>query len=388
MKNRTTAYCFFLMLLYGVSALMFGTLLPELMRVFILSMSKGGLIVTMQSIGGLMVALAGVGLGDRIRKGPAIIVAFGGLGLSLIATGAAGSYWIVLVAFFCAGLCQRLLDTMLNALVGDVHTGRRGFYMNILHLFFGIGAFAGPLVARAMLNAGIAWSGVYVLVGSVYLIAVVPGFAILRQSGTPGGSAGADRSWSLMSRPALFGLGFCLLFYVMHQSGVSSWFPFFFESELGADADLASAALSVYWVGIILSRLLASWVSQRVRPSALVVGGTLIGGLVLLLGLVVGGGLFITMTAFATGVLTGCIIPLSLVVAHDWYHQNTGSVTSFLAFFMLAGRLFAPWVMGKLGDVLSLGSSMYVTVAALLLCAVSMILAQTAHRREKAATNR
>jgi fucose permease len=371
------------MLLYGVSALMFGTLLPELMRSFTLSMSRGGLIVTVQSIGGLVVAIAGVGLGDRIKKGPAIVLAFGGLGLSLVVTGAASSYWIVLASFFCAGLCQRLLDTMLNALIGEAHTTRRGFYMNILHLFFGIGAFAGPLLARTILNAGIAWSGVYFIVGGAYLVAVVPGVAILKHTGMTGKSAATHISWSLRSRPALFGLGFCLLFYVMHQSGVSSWFPFFFEAELGADADLASAALSVYWVGIILSRLLASRVSLRVRPSVLVIGGALVGGIVLFLGLVVGGGLFITLAAFATGILTGCIIPLCLVVAHDWYHQNTGSVTSLLAFFMLAGRLFAPWVMGKLGDGLSLGSSMYVTVLALLLCAVSMVSAQAVHKREQ-----
>ncbi len=383
MKTRVTAYCFLLMLLYGISALMFGTLLPELMESFSLSMSKAGLIVTVQSIGGLLAAAAGIAFGDRVRKGPSIAVSFIGLGISLIITGISGNYWTLLTAFFLAGLCLRGLDTMLNALVGDIHKTRRGFYMNILHLFFGVGAFAGPLLARVMLNAGIGWPKVYLLVGGVYLAAGVPGIAILRRSGKQGGPGQPADLRSLRLKPALLGLGFCLLFYVMHQSGISSWFPLFFESELRADADFASAALSIYWIGIILSRLFASRLSQRVKPSVLIVVGAVCGGSILLLGLLLGRGLLITIAAFATGVLTGCIIPLCLVVAHDWYRENTGSVTSLLAFFMLTGRMLAPWAMGKFGDALGLGSSMYLTVFALFFCAASMVSSQIAHTRER-----
>ncbi len=84
-----TALCFALMALYGVSAVMIGTLIPEMMRAFSLSMARGGLVVTLQSFGGLAAAAAGLSLGDRVRKGRAIVVSFIGLGVSLIISGAA-----------------------------------------------------------------------------------------------------------------------------------------------------------------------------------------------------------------------------------------------------------------------------------------------------------
>ena len=123
------------MFLYGISVVMIGTVLPEFIKQYSLTMSEGGLVVTVQSLGGLSMVFAGIVLADRVPKSLVIVISFIVLGAFRLLTAAAASYPVLLVVFFCSGLALRNLDTMLNAFIGDIHKERRGFYMNILHLF-------------------------------------------------------------------------------------------------------------------------------------------------------------------------------------------------------------------------------------------------------------
>ena len=56
------------MILYGISAVIVGTTLPEMISSFSLSLARAGLIVTLQNAGGIAVLIAGTFLADRINK--------------------------------------------------------------------------------------------------------------------------------------------------------------------------------------------------------------------------------------------------------------------------------------------------------------------------------
>lgn len=83
------------MALLGVAAIMIGTTLPEMIRSFGLTLSRGGLIVSAQSAGGLVAMFAGLLVADRISKPLWILISVGLVGLLLGLAGLAPGYWVL-----------------------------------------------------------------------------------------------------------------------------------------------------------------------------------------------------------------------------------------------------------------------------------------------------
>ena len=379
-----TAYSNLLMFLYGISVVMIGTVLPEFIKQYSLTMSEGGLVVTVQSLGGLSMVFAGIVLADRVPKSLVIVISFIVLGAFRLLTAAAASYPVLLVVFFCSGLALRNLDTMLNAFIGDIHKERRGFYMNILHLFFSLGAFVGPSLARFLLNAGTGWRSIYILIGLIYLGVGIPGFALMRKDGIDAHSSQVEKRRTPgaghVIKLEMLLLGLSLLLYAVHQSGITAWLPHYMNTELHAGVNLSSYALSLYWVGIILSRLIASRISTRVAPSVLVTIGTIITGTYLTVGFfALKHPVSAVVLLGIAGAMTGAVIPLSMVIAHDWHPEKTGSSTAYLTFYLLAGHLLSPALIGLVGDSKGLSGAMLITSISLVCCSVASLYARKVH---------
>lgn len=167
-----------IMFLYGLSAVLIGPTLPGMIDEFSLSLSAGGLVSSMQNAGGFAGAVIALFVADRLSRPGTVIVSFVLLALALIGVGLSRGYLSLVLLFAATGLFIRVLDVMLNA-----HTGEVGHAaaMSRLHMFFSIGAFVGPIIARAVMDAGTGWDDVYRSVGAVYLIVAVLALPRLRR---------------------------------------------------------------------------------------------------------------------------------------------------------------------------------------------------------------
>ena len=376
------------MLLYGLSAVLIGPTLPGMIATFGLSLTQAGLVGSVQSAGGFLGALLSLWIADRVSHPRTALVSFVLLALALVAIGVAGGYVLVLIAFGLTGLFTRLLDVMLNAHTGELAGRRSGKAMATLHMFFSIGAFAGPIVARAIMGAGIGWPDVYRSIGIVYLLVVVLSARWLRaytqthpdpvhdDGGAPRSSPSAtDAPRAAVPAPAhprpsiLVALGLlagALFFYAVHQVGVTSWVPYFLESTRGAGADLASFGLSAYWVGIIVGRFFASRAVERLGAARLLIIGCVISA-VATLGAVLTPAVVIAQLLFAiAGMTSGATIPLAYSVGFTILPSRTGSVTAAMSIVMLAGRFLGPWMIGVVADRSSLSIAMSIPGFALL----------------------
>ena len=383
-KRLQTVYCNLVMFLYGISMVMIGTLLPEFINQFSLSMSKGGSVITLQSIGGLATVFGGIALADRVPKATVIIISFLVLGILRFLTGTSGSYMALLIVFFFSGMALRLLDTMLNAFIGNIHQRRRGFHMNILHLFFSLGAFVGPALAISLLNLGTGWRDIYFMTGLVYLCVGIPGLFLMRRDTVV---RSTDRKHPVKSggtrhviKLEMVLLGLSLLLYAVHQSGITAWLPHYMSTELNANLNVSSYALSIYWIGIILSRLIASRISIKIKPSILVTVGTIITGIYLTFILLLNRNAVFTIGILGiAGAMTGAVIPLSMAIAHDWHPDRTGSSTAYLTLFLLAGHLLSPGLIGFVGDAKGLAGAMLITSISLICCSIASFYARKVH---------
>ncbi|HEY7131824.1 MAG TPA: MFS transporter, partial [Candidatus Limnocylindrales bacterium] len=106
------------------------------------------------------------------RLGRRRVLALAGLlhGAGIAGFGLAPTWMAFVLIALPAGLGAGVLDGGSNGLFLDLFRSGRGRAMNLLHLFFSIGALTAPLVAGALVDGGVAWQAVMVGTG----IALVP----------------------------------------------------------------------------------------------------------------------------------------------------------------------------------------------------------------------
>ncbi len=362
------------MLLYGISAVLIGPTLPGMIAQFDLSLSAAGLIATMQNAGGFIGAVVALVIADRFSRPGMILVSFALLAAALFAVGTAERYLTLVIAFAASGLCIRVLDVMLNAHTGELAEGNSGKALSTLHMFYSIGAFVGPLVVRGLVRTTMAWSGVYQIVAAGYLLVLIGAAGFFRSyldSGRRRSSReqapAVKRHTPSRSSAALVGmLSFLLFFYAIHQIGLVAWLPYYLEVGRGASSDLASYALSMYWIGIIAGRFISSRVVVRIGARRILCIGTLLAAAATAGGILVPSPAWAVVLVAAAGMTSGATIPLAYSVGYTLLPQRTGSVTAWMSIIMLAGRLLGPWFIGTVADHVTLLVAMLIPAAALM----------------------
>jgi fucose permease len=381
-KTLLTGYLYLLMLAYGLYVTMIGPLMPELIGQYSLRMSQGGLIVSSNSMGGLLIILLGGILIDRLPKSRLIAVLFLLYSIWLLLVGTSPIYIVLLLLFFALGATTRMLDIVLNAFTADLYPERRGFFLNLLHTFFGIGAFLGPVFARALLNLQAEWHIVFLILGCVCLLIFTLYITMIRRQESIGRNHASEeqsRSFSWLRSPRIWFLCLVMILYAGHQTGVTVWLPMYLQTHLRTDVNLASYALSVFWLGIIAGRIASSLLTTRFDPKHLVLWGCLFGGLFLVAGIVSGLPLVLIAAAGITGMLTGSTIPLLITMGCGWFPSSSGSVTSLLYLNSNLAKMVFPWLVGFIADSYSFRFGMHVTGVTLLLASLVILPLPRSH---------
>jgi fucose permease len=147
------------------------------------------------------------------------------------------------------------VNAALNAYAA-AHFGPRR--INWMHAAYGLGATAGPVLATAMLGAGLSWRGVYGSMGAA--LALVAGAFALTLSAW---AAPRPRPAGKTRRPALLGS----LVFTAVEAGIEGaaglWGYVFLTEGRGMPAPVAGLVVSAYWGMMFLGRVLLGAVAER-----------------------------------------------------------------------------------------------------------------------------
>jgi fucose permease len=315
-----------------------------------------------------------------VLGGAALLHAAGIAGFGLVS-----SWELFLAAMVPAGLGAGCLDGGANGLVLDVYRERRGRAMNLLHMFFSVGAFLAPLAVGQAVEAGVPWQAV-TLATSLPLVALAAAyFAGPMPSGRRDrGPAGVYDATSaagrrLMTVPLLL-LGAAIAFYVAAEVGVSSWLVRFLEP---APLTTATLALSLYWVGIAIGRLLSAAIADRFdhmrfAVACVVAMAAAIGAAVVAPSLPLSIGLFAV-----AGVASGPVYPMIVALGGDRYPDRSAAVGGTLSGFAVIGSVVYPPAMGILSVTVGLPVAMAGNVVLGLASAAALIVLGRSDGRDR-----
>jgi MFS transporter, FHS family, glucose/mannose:H+ symporter len=353
------------MLIFGIVLTTLGAVLPSVIERFGIDKAAAGTLLLLMSFGILAGSLVFGPLVDRygykwLLLGSAALIFVGLEGIAF-----APSMGTLRGAVFFIGFGGGVINGGVNALVADISPeGERGAAISLLGVFFGLGAVGVPFVLGMLLDdfsysVVIAGVGGFVLVTLAYL--GVTRFPAPKQ---PQGFPIAQAK-GLLRDPVLLLFGFILFLESGVELTVGGWTATFFRDELGVTGERALVFLSLYWLGMMLARLVLGVVLRRTQPvRALLacIGIGLLGSALLLgsRGLVpAAAGVFLLGVGFAA------TFPVILGLVGDRYAHLSGTAFSIAFVMALTGGMLMPYLTGVLGARYGLRTSFLIVPVAL-----------------------
>ena len=349
---------------FGIVMAVLGTLfgLPEMRQRLKIDLAQQGNVFLLLYVGILLATLVAGPVIDSI--GNKIILVTSAV---LVASGMAGfafahSFGGAAIPAVLLGVGGGGLNTSTNALVSDLYGEDRGPMLNVLGIFYGIGALGIPLLAAAFAGHFPIAPQLLICTGLAGACALL--FLGLRFPEPSGGPRGF--SWhemlSVARLPGVLVLGLLLFCESGNEASIGGWTSTY-VAETGLGPRTATLILAGYWAALMLGRLFVARILQFVGKRQLVLAsgvGALAGAAILLMsrleGMLVAGVLLI-------GLSYAGVFPTVLAIAGDTYRKMTGTVFGLLFAIALVGGMSFPWAVGQLSQGLGLRYGMVVPLA-------------------------
>ena len=308
----------------------------------------------------------------RVLGGAVLIHGMGVAGLGLVPT------WELFVAAgMTAALGAGCLDGGANGLVLDVYREGRGRAMNLLHMSFSVGALAAPVIVGTLVTGGVPWQTIAVATGAVVSMLALA-YALVPMPSGRRSIAGAAVDPAVGSRrtgrPLLAGplllLGIAIATYVAAEVGVSNWLVRFLEPAPLATATLA---LSLYWAGLTVGRLVSSIIADRFDHLRFTLTSAL-AMTILIAVAVLAPTLPLSIVAFAiAGVASGPVFPMIVAIGGERYPERSAAVGGSLTGLAVVGSTIWPPAMGFLSVTVGLTAAMLGNVLMGLACVIALV---------------
>lgn len=345
---------------FGVVMSSLGALLPSLTATLGLRKVDAGLLFLCMNFAMVMGSLVFGPICDRF--GFRLLLIASSLlisGAFALLSGAAG-YGLIVVSMSVLGFAGGALNGGTNALLNDISPDRRQGALNLLGIFFGVGALFTPFFIGSLL----ATVGLWFILVSLSILTLAP-FALFMLARFPaakhGGGFRPSELRAVLGNPVLYLFG-CLLFF---QSGneftVGGWVSSFLEERHHVGSGAAAYALAGYWGAVLAGRLGASRIGARMNSSTLVAGGAFL-AMLSTVGLIFSGSGPIAMLLVAfVGLGFAAIFPTTLAQAGTVFASHSGTAFSVIFVLALSGGMTAPWLVGRIAQTHGIGAGFWVT---------------------------
>lgn len=353
-------------LVFGIVMTMLGAILPSLIAQYGIAKSNAGALFLLMS-GGLLVGSLVFGpIVDHYGYKAVMVLCTALVLVGLEGIAFASSLAMLRLAVFTIGVGGGVLNGGANALVADISADGRSAGLSLLGIFFGIGAFGVPFALGFLLDyfaytSLVAGIGVLVLIPVVFFVAIR--FPAPKQpQGFP-----LKEGVALAKEPALLLLSLILFLQSGLEIAVGGWTSTFFSEVLALDAQAAMFALSVFWIGMMLARLLLGTKLKDVPQARVLqafIGVAVVGAVLLLTArsawLAVPG-IFLVGAGLAAG------YPVILGFVGDLYSALSGTAFSIALVIGLTGGSLWPYLMGVVGEAAGLRMSFVIVPISLVL---------------------
>lgn len=372
---------FILFFLSGICAISSGVIVSILRDSYDLSFSSTGTLLSIMSAGNIVASfLAGV-LPSKIGAKKAVLLLTIGYFLGYLLCAFTGVFGLLAIAFLIIGLAKGSAITNCNVLV-STNAIERTRAMNVLHACYAAGALLCPFLIQAFLGIdahapmiGIALAGL--LMWFLFLVTKLPDERTSTSTTTSAGANADDRTFAFL-RDSTFWILTALVFCQnAAEQSVNGWLVTYFKSEQILSGTLANYTVSIMWGSTLIARLLIAFVfpvkNLYKTLSIMGLGLTVLYAILVQMHTPVAASIVLFLFAFA---MAG-VNPLAIAgVGQMTSPASMGTLLSTAA----CGAILMPYIIGRIGDAISLQAGM---AANLVPCVGILVLSLLMYHRTK-----
>ena len=366
-KTKHNILLFWLMgafVVYAIYIVLFGTLSTTMMDFYAINTGAQGVFTMVSSIGGIAAALFCALAGERFSKLWAIMIGTLLLGAAALGIGLAPPYLLACLFSLLCGVGYTVIDVMGNSAITEYFPDRTKTLLPMVQIIFGIGTMVGPFLATSLLIPDVSHSFVrsFLLVGGLGVIVTVFYSISLKRSSdflpkvdiksmaasarqNPGEIFRSWKSWVILLA--------CSLFCAFNMS-IVAWYPTFFSLYRGMDTEGAALMLTLFYVGILVMRIISPLVFKKIQPQKVFVLFSLISIALMLVAINTPS---IPMAMVFT-VLGGAFQSLNIVcvimIATELFPSRKASASSLAVFSNNIGGMVAPALVGLAAETMGL----------------------------------
>ena len=382
--------CFVMFLLYGIYFNAFGANARNMMNFFFISEGKQGMIMTLQSVGCLVMTVILGLFGERINKLNGLLAGLSIMGAASLAIGTmtlytkqGTGYGLMLSFALIGGIGYITIDLLMNGVIADIYPDKKEKVLPYVHAFYGMGAMLAPLIVTALTDETdpVSFSVPYLVFGiAAAVLAVFFGIASAKaKPQTPYADMEQIRKRAISNPAEVFKektawlLLACCFLYMFFQNSLAVWAPTYFKMEHGLSEAAGNTMLTVYFLGCLIMRLISPIVYKFISVRkfyllSITLSAFSFAGLLLVEPITLK---YILM--FITGLLQGSAVPGLVVICCNAFPQRTASASSIVVFGVSASALIAPPVIGWIVEKAGFGIPMWGITACLIISVVILL---------------
>ena len=360
-------------LLWGFVPSLLGLVITLIIEDFSLSYTQGGKLFSISAIGSTIGSFTGGILADSLNRQKLLqsillilLFVFGSLTL-------VPNYEILLVVVAAGGVTGGIFNIILNTSVGDLYSEKRAAAFNLLNVSFGLGSVLAPAYTLGILKISSEWRSVYVLVPILFGLILLLSFQISLPKKKPTVNRIATiNSYILILRD--YREIICAIIVLLAAGtewAFAYWVVTYMYKGLGISYEIATNALSLFWIGMILGRFVMSRILSSLNPFQVIRFSTLAAIFMAILVTLKTTPVFSVLSVGVFGLFLSGILPTCIGLMMDRHPEKSASVSGLLLVASGIGAIFVPVVVGFISDNFGLTWGMRLIPA---LLTVSLIL--------------
>lgn len=386
-KKLLTYTTYFFLSLYGIAITAIGPAISIISRDFGVKEGAIGLLFAVQSVGFLVFVLMGGIFADKYGIKFISLLSAGGLSIGLCAIVFCPSMYFMYMAVFIVGCAGGFIEVAVNTIISELYRENRTASLNLLHVYFGVGAIVGPVYSGYLISHDIRWQNVYLgltLFSLLFLfLFAVQKFSYFFVQSTVDKTDKIELSifFKLLRNKLTLVLGVAMAVYVGVEMGINNWIVFYLEKQFDSEKLRASTYLSLYWGLMMAGRLLCMWLAKKsvgaeIQLKAISIFSTISFLLFYFMPSLALAGVFIVLTGF----FFSGTFPLIIAIATDRFPQYPGTISGTIIFFSGLGYILFPWLIGRIAQFSDLKTAFILLILLLFILIFSTFNIKTSQR--------
>jgi len=342
-------------LIFGLSENVKGPAIPLIQSELLLSESKIGFLLALNSLGYLIACTFTAALTNKIGLKWTGIIAFSSMTISGLLIFISQQFASLSGSFFLLYIGNGMLEIGLGIMAARIFTKNTGFMMNLAHFFYGLSSMVAPMIASSMIHMSIfgmdlGWRGMYFFVLLLALLPIIP--SIFGKFPTEELTDENALSYSSLFRdPVAWLIVSILSFGVVSEMAVGSWLVNFLVKAYSWSLDDASGMLSLFFLFFMLARLFLGPLTDKIGYTLSIMIFAAFSGICSVTGILIGEKGAVLFALAGIGIAP--IYPTVMALLAKRYPNGTGTAITFTVTLMGIASVIGNLIIGFIIDMVN-----------------------------------